>query len=231
MVCIGLLILLFTVYATLWMLSLKDPDKLAYFQNAIAAMGIRGWLVLLLIQYIQIVVAFIPGGPIQVIAGVLFGPLWGTVVCFAGAILASFTIFFLVSRFGKPVIKLFVADGDLDKYTFLQNAEKIESLAFILFFIPGTPKDALTYLFALTPIKASRFVIVTTAARLPAVFTSVLMGNSLIHGQWLASIVIFIVLGVLSAGGLLLHKKLLQRVSSPHSIKEKGELKENPPEK
>ena len=57
-------------------------------------------------------------------------------------------------------------EEDLKKYKFLQDPMKIEMTVFILFFIPGTPKDALIYLAPLIPISPIKFFLIATFARI-----------------------------------------------------------------
>lgn len=198
-----------TVLAAQWVLSLRDPQKLANFQALISSLGFTGWLLLLGIQYIQIVVAFIPGGPVQLVAGALFGPLGGLATCVLGMVLATATVFALVNRYGHRVISLFVKKKELADYKFLHDSKRLEFLIVMLFLIPGTPKDVLTYLFALTEIKLSRFMLLSTIARIPAVLTSVLAGDSIINGQWLRAVIYFVIIAAISLGGLVLHKKVM----------------------
>lgn len=192
-----------------WMVALRDPQNLANFQQFISSMGFGGWVILLAIQYIQIVIAFIPGGPIQMIAGALFGPIGGLATCVLGMLLATSTVFSLVRRFGHRVINLFVGEKDVRQYRFLQDTNRLEFLVVILFLIPGTPKDVLTYLFALTPIPLRRFMLLSTVARIPAAMTSVLAGDSIAAGDWLKAVVYFVIIAVISLGGLVLHRKIM----------------------
>jgi len=204
----ALALVTFTVLGILWVLSLRSPERLEYFQQMVASLGVGGWFVLLAIQYVQIVIAFIPGGPIQIVAGALYGALGGLLVCIVGTILATATVFALVKKYGRKVIALFVEEKDILKYDFLGDAKKLEMLVLGLFFVPGTPKDALTYLFALTPIPMGRFMLLSTCARIPAVLTSVLAGDSIMRGEWLKAGIFFFAITLISAGGLLLHKKI-----------------------
>lgn len=206
------LLSIFTYYAGRWVLTLRDPQVLADFQNTVHSLGFGGWLLLLGIQYIQIVIAFIPGGPIQIVAGALFGPLGGLLTCMLGILLATATVFPLVSRFGHSIINLFVGEKDRKNYKFLQDSSRLEFLVFVLFLIPGTPKDVLTYLFALTPIKMQRFLFISIIARVPAALTSTLMGDSIMEGNWLRALIFFIVMTAISIGGLFVHRKIM---SSP----------------
>lgn len=207
----------FTVAGIVWMLSLNSPDKLAAFQQSVEALGVGGWFVLLAIQYIQIVAAFIPGGPIQIVAGALYGPWGGLAVCLAGTVLAAASIFALVSRFGHKIISLFVDERDILQYRFLQDAKKLELLVIALFFIPGTPKDALTYLFALTPIPMGRFLLLSTCARVPAMLTSLFAGDSIVQGDWLRAAILFLCITCISALGLFLSGKIKRFYSKRHS--------------
>lgn len=200
----------FTVFAVLWVLSLRDPERLQEFQEMLNSLGPGGWFILLGIQYVQIVVAVIPGGPIQIVAGALYGPWVGTATCLLGNLLATATVFYLVSRFGMRIISLFVDPKDLKVYRFLQNEKHVERLVILLFFIPGTPKDALTYIFALTPIRMKRFMLLSTISRIPAILTSVLAGDSIINGEWTKALVMFCIIAGISALGFVLHRWILK---------------------
>lgn len=199
-----------TVLAARWVLTLRDPQNLADFQELVRSLGFGGWLLLLAIQYVQIVIAFIPGGPVQIVAGALFGPLGGLAICVLGMLLATATVFSLVGRYGHKVVHLFVKDKEIKQYKFLSDTERLEKLVVILFLIPGTPKDVLTYLFALTPIPLGRFLLLSIVARIPAALTSVLAGDSIAAGDWLRALIYFIIISAISLGGLVLHRRILR---------------------
>lgn len=201
-----------TAFAARWVLSLSDPLKFADFQQWVASLGMGGWLLLLAIQYAQIVIAFIPGGPIQIVAGALYGPWGGMAVCVSGTLLATATVFYLVSRYGRTVISLFVEEKELLDYKFLHGENRLERLVMLLFFIPGTPKDALTYLFALTEIPMSRFMLLSTVARLPAIATSLVAGDSIVEGRWVRALVMFIVMTVVTVAGYFIQRLLRKRL-------------------
>ncbi len=206
----GLGLVAVTIWGIRWVLALQTPGNLELFQDRIASLGVAGWLVLLLIQYLQIVIAFIPGGPIQIVAGALFGPVGGMLTCLLGTIIATATVFALVKRFGHRVLFFFVDEKDMAKYRFLSDTKRLERLTLLLFFIPGTPKDALTYLFALTPMALGRFLLLSMAARMPAMLTSVLAGDSVVNGEWLKAGLLFLGITAIAAGGFFLHQKVIE---------------------
>jgi len=190
-----------TVFGIRWASQLSDPAALEAFRERIASLGPGGALVLLAIQYVQVVMAFIPGGPIQIVAGALYGPFGALALIVAGLVLANATIFALTRRFGRKVLRLFVGTRALSDYRFLGVLAKPSPLILLLFFIPGTPKDALTYIFALTPISPLRFTVLSISARLPAILVSVFAGDSLLKGKFLLAMILFAIIAALGIAG------------------------------
>lgn len=100
-------------------------------------------------QVIQIVVAFIPGGPIPMIGGAVFGMVPGILLSLAGSFLGTAIVYYLVQWIGRPLLNLFVKEEHLERFSFLKNRRKMERIVFLLFLCPGLPKDALTYIVCL----------------------------------------------------------------------------------
>jgi len=196
-----------TAFGIWWMISLRDPEALAVFQNRIDSLGTGGWLVLLGIQFTQIVLAFIPGGPIQIVAGALYGPIGGLLLLLGGILLATAVIFALVHRYGHRVLDLFVNEKDISKYKFISTQVKLAPLVVILFLIPGTPKDALTYIFAFTPITFWKFTLLSVTARVPAILVSVFMGDTIIQGSYWFAAFLFVSNILLTLAGIIFLKR------------------------
>ena len=126
-----------------------------------------GVVVLFGLQVIQILLAFIPGGPMQMVAGALYGGLGGGLILLAGAATASLLIWRMVSVLGQAAIEAFhnrEDAGKLHRLKALHDPRKAELLVWILFLIPGVPKDLLTYFAPLTPLKCRRFIVISTIA-------------------------------------------------------------------
>lgn len=161
------------------------------------------------IEILQIVAAFIPGAPVDVMSGVLFGALWGVIWCFIGILIGTVIVFFLVRKFGRPLVYRFFSKERLDGIKILNDEKKLTLTIFILFVIPGTPKDFLTYIAGLTNIKPARFFITAATARIPALTCSVLMGANLGEGRFLVSFILFAIILAASALGYLIKNRLL----------------------
>ena len=114
----------------------------------------------------------------------------------SSAIIASL-IFMLVRKIGKQFVYDFSDEEKIKKIensNLFKNHKKIEIILFILFLVPGTPKDLLTYLSGLLPIKMWRFVILSTIARIPSIVTSTIAGANIAVGDWRKAIVLYILI-------------------------------------
>ncbi|MCI8518914.1 MAG: hypothetical protein HFJ51_02050 [Clostridia bacterium] len=108
-------------------------------------------------------------------------------VIFAGAFISSCAIFFAVRKFGRGFLYSFVSKEKIEKLEnskLFSNPKRIYTILFILFFIPGTPKDLFVYLAGLLPIKPAKFLLISTFARFPSIISSTIAGSSLVEGNW-----------------------------------------------
>ncbi len=185
--------------------TVKEPEKFKAFIDDNLAVGI---IVFLAIQIFQVFFALIPGEPIELFAGYAFGGIFGTALCLAGVLLASACVFLLTRKFGKKFTYIIFAEDKLAKLKFLQSEKKLELTVFILFFIPGTPKDLLTYVAGLTKIEIKRFLAISTVARIPSVISSCLAGHSLMEENYIQSAIIFGVTAAISLIGIIVYKKI-----------------------
>jgi uncharacterized membrane protein YdjX (TVP38/TMEM64 family) len=184
-----LLIPLFTQLAT--------DDGLASLVESIQSMGVIGVFAVLALQLIQIVIAFIPGEVVQVAAGLIYGPVFGSIVILVGCFISTVVVFYLVQKLGGPFVHKMVSRKHLDRFGFLRESSKLDLIVFLLFLIPGMPKDVLTYIVAITDIKPSHFFLLTTVARVPGVVLSTWAGASVLAGNWH-------LIGVIAIGALVL---------------------------
>ena len=188
-------------------------ENSAAVQEYIRGMGPGGLVGLLLIQILQVIVALLPGEPIEVIAGMLYGVWGGLILCLTGILIGSLLIFAAVRKVGAPIVHFFVGERDLKKLKILENVQRLDMLIFLLFFIPGTPKDLLTYFVGLTPVRLRTFLLISTIARLPSVVSSTVGGHALGTQQYILAIIVFLVTGVLSLCGMILYQKWMKHKS------------------
>jgi uncharacterized membrane protein YdjX (TVP38/TMEM64 family) len=200
---------------------LKDPVYREQFTAWVESLGVRGVLILMGLQILQIVVAVIPGGPVELIAGAAYGALGGLAICAAGCVIATSLIFLLVNRFGRALVVRFFGEETIGSWKFLKDPKKTARAVFIVFLIPGMPKDMLTWFAPLSRLSMPLFTAISTFARLPAVLSTTVMGDSAISGNWVLTAVMFAVTAVLGLVGLYVKDKV-------HKV-EKGSTTVTPP--
>jgi uncharacterized membrane protein YdjX (TVP38/TMEM64 family) len=185
--------------------ALQDPANQVAFESWVGSLGVLGVALMLLIQVLQIVIAFIPGEVVQVLAGAMYGTWGGLLLCLVGCVLASGCVFAIIRRFGRGLVVRLFGEDKLNSFEFLNDSEKLDTLVFVLFLIPGMPKDTLTYIVPLSNIKLSSFLVLSTVARIPGMVASTLIGSSITDANWPLIVAVFVV--VVVAGLLGIWKK------------------------
>ena len=202
-----ILALLATLFIWRWLASFSQEE----FRSYIHSFGVMGWLVLLILQFLQVFIALIPGELLESAAGYAFGPLVGTLLCYAGVAAASCVVFLLTRRFGVKLVEVFISREKIKELRFINTERKRDFLIFLLFFIPGTPKDLLTYFVGLTDIKLSVFLAISLVARIPSVVSSTFGGHLLGEGNYWGAILLYGITGIISLAGLAIYKTVLRR--------------------
>ena len=186
----------------------KEPEK---FREWVNGFGVWGKLIFVGLIVLQIIVAFIPGEPFEIVAGYAFGTFWGTLLCVVGEVIGSVLVFLFVRKCGVRAIEVFFPREKIDSLRFMRDEKKVETFAFIAFLIPGTPKDILSYCAGITHMKLSTWVFISTVARFPSVITSTVGGDALGMGQHLFAVIVFVVTIALSLVGLFFYNRAVKR--------------------
>ncbi|MDR3137235.1 MAG: TVP38/TMEM64 family protein [Coriobacteriales bacterium] len=176
--------------------------------------GIGGIAICLGLQLVQVIVAFIPGEVIQLAIGAIYGPLWGTILTTLGALIASAFVFFVVRKLGAPLVHSMISRKNLGRLKFLQESRQLDVVVFVLFLIPGLPKDLFTYLLPLTDIRPFNFLALSTLARIPAIAASAFIGSAAMQGDYTQAIIIGVIAGSLGLLGIIFNKQILAVIDS-----------------
>ena len=209
---VALLAVLLTLFIWKWLSSFSQEG----FRDYIRSFGALGWVVLLGLQFLQVFIALIPGELLETAAGYAFGPVAGTLLCYAGVAAASSIVFLLTRRFGVRLVEIFISREKINQLRFINTQKKRDFLIFLLFFIPGTPKDLLTYFVGLTDIKLSTFLAISLVARIPSVLSSTFGGHLLGQEQYWSAVVLYGITGIVSLLGLTIYNRIVAK-------KQKGE--------
>jgi uncharacterized membrane protein YdjX (TVP38/TMEM64 family) len=155
---IGLGVFLF-VHFDLY-LFFKDKNKLIQFIKAQP----YDELIFILLQIIQVIAAPIPGEVSGFIGGYLYGPFWGTIYSTIGLTIGSWLAFILAHFFGEPLLERLVKKEVFEKFDYFMEHKGL-FVSFLLFLIPGFPKDYLCYIMGVSRMPVLTFIIISTIGR------------------------------------------------------------------
>lgn len=174
-------------------------DDPILFREYIKENGVIGVIIFLVVQILQVIISIIPGEMVEIAAGISFGWFLGLILCLLGVAIATFLIFFACKKLGKPYIDKLVGKGKLKMFDKLNHSEKRDQIIFLIYLLPGIPKDILTYAAGFFDIKLSKFLILTLIARIPSVITSTLAGHYILEGNYKPVIFIFGIMIIITA--------------------------------
>lgn len=189
----------------IWSLA-RDQEALRAWVNRY---GVAAPAAFVAIQVLQVVIFVIPGEVPQVAAGYLFGIPLGILLTLAGAALGSAIAFLLSRALGRPFLHAIVSAARSRQVEDLIASPRGVATLFLLYLIPGIPKDFLGYVAGIGPIRLGVFLLASTAGRLPGVAVSVVLGEALAERQWAAVAIAAGVAVALFAAGFLLRRQLL----------------------
>lgn len=203
---IGLTIYLFPIIKNL----ATEEGQIA-FKEKIDSSGIYGFLILFGLQIAQILLVILPGEPLEILAGMCYGPVGGTLFVLFSNLVTTVIIYFLVVKFGKKLLYLFFGKDKIEKIEnskVFKNTKTIEKILIVLFLITGTPKDLLTYIGGLLPIKPVKFILIATFCRFPSVISSTIAGSHISNGNIMMMIIVYVVTFALTAIGMFIFDKV-----------------------
>ncbi len=181
-----------------------DPDEFRlYMENR----GLGGVVFFIFVTVIQVIAAVIPGGPLEVAAGYCFGPFKGALICDLGMTIGSLIVFLLVRKFGMAFIEIFISREKIESLKFLKTTGQSRLVIFILFLIPGSPKDILAYAVGLTDLSVVSWIFITSVGRFPSILLSTLSGDALGDQKYSLFIAVIIMIAVLAGIGGFLYRR------------------------
>lgn len=152
----------YALYATGMVDLLTSKNRLLQF---IKENRIHAATIFIGLQIVQVVAAPIPGEVTGFVGGIFFGPVWGVVYSTIGLTIGSWIAFMLARLLGRPVVERLVSADTIQRYDYVMQHKGL-LLAFLMFLIPGFPKDILCYVLGLGHMQQRDFLIVSASGRL-----------------------------------------------------------------
>ena len=143
----------------------------------------------------------------------IYGPWVGALIIWIGCILSSAFVFALVHKLGAPFVQAMVPEKYMGTFRKWEESPKFNAIVFILFLIPGLPKDVFTYITPLTHMRLRDFVLISNTARIPGIVLSTYAAAGLVSGDIVESIVIFAVVAVIAIVALIVYSRITKKHS------------------
>jgi uncharacterized membrane protein YdjX (TVP38/TMEM64 family) len=158
-----------------------------FLKDTVRSWGVWAPLVFIAIQALQVIISPIPGEITGPVGGMLFGTLLGVIYSTIGLTAGTLICFALGRWWGEPLIRPWLSEHHWEKMNFIIEAEGA-IICFILYLIPGFPKDIISYLFGMSPMPFWVFAVVSTVGRLPGTWISSYFGAHVGDQQYIYAI-------------------------------------------
>lgn len=187
----------------------NDPAKI---RNAIMSYGRYSIFAFLILQIIQVVAFFIPGEIIQIAGGYIFGTFYGSILSLVGITLGSAVIYGISGLFGKPLVKKIISERHMDFFERILQLGSANYVVFLLYLIPGIPKDLFGFICGISEITFRNFILYSTLGRIPAIVVSAYFGSKIDTGKIGMLSFIAIVMLILFLLGMLKGDKVIKKI-------------------
>jgi uncharacterized membrane protein YdjX (TVP38/TMEM64 family)/1-acyl-sn-glycerol-3-phosphate acyltransferase len=190
----------------------KDDITRAEVQQMLSELGIRGYVTIAVLAMLQVIVAFLPAEPVQVIAGISFGFPLGLLLCAIGVFVGNTIIFILYKLYGEKLREYFVKNIHLD-FDKMAKSKRVTLIVFILYFLPAIPYGMICFFAASFGMKFPRYITVTLLGAIPSICIGVGLGHAAIASSLALSITICALLILVIAVVMIKRDAIFKKVN------------------
>lgn len=212
-----------TILILPWVNEMKTEEGRETLKLYIESKKTIGTFIFIGIQALQVLLPLIP--PIQIIGGALFGTFWGGIFSFVGIYLGMSIVYILVRLVGYPLVEAFVNKKDLKKFKFLREPDKVALVFFIIYLIPGMPKDTISFLAPLTDMNKKTYFLYVLPARFPLIFLSAIFGAAVRDGNYTLAVILSIVMIDIGIIGIIFREKVIHHFEKKSKFSRKSNSK------
>lgn len=213
-IVLGLVLSFFSVaaylYVSKYMYVVNDPKKI---KEIIMSYGRYGVLAFTAMQAMQVIVFFIPGEVVQIAGGYIYGAFLGSVLSLAGITVGSMIVYSVSRVFGRPLVRKIISERHLCFFDRVLRLGSIHYVIFLLYLIPGIPKDVLGYVCGISEVRFRYFLLYSTLGRIPAVIVSAYFGAGLGGGKRWVLVLIAVVMTALFSAGIFNGERVIKKLA------------------
>jgi uncharacterized membrane protein YdjX (TVP38/TMEM64 family) len=181
-----------------------------FLKHTLREWGVLAPVVFIGLQALQVIIAPIPGQLTGILGGYLFGEWWGLLYSSIGLTLGSLAAFGVGRWLGVRYVRRLVNPEIWQRLGFVIEAEGA-ILCFVIFVIPGLPKDVTCYLFGLSPMPFWIFALVSTIGRIPDTWVASAQGAHAAAGDYVQVIVLTAVVVAIALPLYVYRHRLVER--------------------
>lgn len=192
-----------------WIAQMQDLDRIrAVIENY---KGIEAPLIYVGAQIIQIIISVIPGQALQIAAGFMFGFPIALLLSVIGAAIGTVITYYLGKVLGRDAMHLLFGEEQINNYVTRMNSRNAAAIVFLIYLIPGIPKDVVSYAAGVSSMKLRPFLLLSLVGRLPGMIASLLIGRQIFEGDYHIAIIIAVIASVAFILGVIFRKRLMAR--------------------
>ena len=196
-------------------------------RESLLQFGWKGYITLGIFSALQVLFAFLPAEPVQVISGISFGFLTGSLICLSGVFLGNTLLYLLYKIYGNKLTEYFQTNAEFDFET-ARKSNKIALIVLLLYFLPAIPYGMICLFTASLDIKYPKYILLTTLGAIPSILIGVGLGELAILSGWVVSLAVFAVLVALLVILFKNRAKVFQKINEIMKKRASAVHKPNP---
>ncbi|MDO4552390.1 MAG: TVP38/TMEM64 family protein, partial [Bacillota bacterium] len=173
-------------------------------------------LIYLGLQVVQIIVSVLPGQVIQFSAGYLYGVWLGYLYSIIGVALGTVITYYLARLLGRDAMYVLFGEKKFHQFVELMKRKRAHLVIFVIYLIPGIPKDLMSYAAGVTELKLGALLLLCLAGRTPAMLGSLVIGHMTRNANYTDAIILSVIAIVLFAVCMLKRKELMAKIDTLH---------------
>jgi uncharacterized membrane protein YdjX (TVP38/TMEM64 family) len=185
------------------------------------------FLIIIALQIVQVVICVLPGQPIQFAASYMFGVGRGFLLSIVGAVFGTVISFYLAKALGSDAMHMFFGEEKVRDYQRKLNSGRGLMLAFLIYLIPGIPKDLVSYAAGISEMRFRPFLLAATVGRSPGMLGSLLLGHFFGKQDYRAIVILSVIVAVILLICFIKRKELTELLDRLEMMDAKSEEKKN----
>jgi len=180
-------------------------------------------LLIIGLQIVQVVICVLPGQPIQFASSYMFGVAKAFALSLIGAVIGTVISFYLAKLLGSDAMHLFFGEEKVKEYKRKLDSGRGLLLAFLIYLIPGIPKDLVSYVAGISNMRFGPFLLAATIGRIPGMLGSLLLGHFFGKQDYRAMIILSVIVAMILLVCFIKRDALLHFLDAVENNAGKGE--------